>query len=36
MAMNRGALDVQLTPEDLHELNQEFPLPARKLPLEMI
>ncbi len=33
---NRGAVDAQLTREDLKELDQEFPRPARKVPLEMI
>jgi diketogulonate reductase-like aldo/keto reductase len=33
---NRGALDVQLTGEDLTELDQEFPPPARKVPLELL
>ncbi|MBR0749038.1 aldo/keto reductase [Bradyrhizobium japonicum] len=30
---NRGALDVQLTPQDLAELDETFPPPARKQPL---
>jgi len=33
---NREALDVRLTREDLNELDQEFPPPARNVPLEMI
>jgi diketogulonate reductase-like aldo/keto reductase len=33
---NREALDLQLTPEDLIELEEEFPPPQRKVPLEMI
>ena len=33
---NRGALDAQLTPEDLNELDQQFPPPARKVPLEVL
>jgi diketogulonate reductase-like aldo/keto reductase len=33
---NRAALDVQLTPADLIELEEEFPPPQRKVPLEMI
>jgi diketogulonate reductase-like aldo/keto reductase len=33
---NRGALDVELAPEDLAELDDAFPPPARKKPLEMI
>lgn len=33
---NRGALDVELAPEDLEELDEAFPPPARKTPLEMI
>jgi diketogulonate reductase-like aldo/keto reductase len=33
---NRGALDVQLTPEDLKELEREFPSPAKKVRLELI
>ena len=33
---NRGALDIELAPEDLAELDEAFPPPARKIPLEMI
>lgn len=33
---NRDAFDVQLTGEDLNDLNREFPAPARRVPLEMI
>jgi len=33
---NMGALDIELTTEDLHELDQAFPPPTRKTPLEMI
>ena len=33
---NREALDVQLTGDDLKELNHEFPPPTRKASLEMI
>lgn len=33
---NRAALDVHLTREDLLELDQKFPPPAGKVPLEMI
>jgi diketogulonate reductase-like aldo/keto reductase len=33
---NRGALDVNLTPADLIELDREFPRPAKRVPLEMI
>jgi diketogulonate reductase-like aldo/keto reductase len=33
---NRGALDIELTAEDLDELDEAFPPPARKTPLEMI
>jgi diketogulonate reductase-like aldo/keto reductase len=33
---NRGALDAQLTREDLNELDREFPPPASEVPLEMI
>jgi len=32
---NRGALDINLTPEDLAALDNGFPQPARKLSLEM-
>jgi diketogulonate reductase-like aldo/keto reductase len=31
---NRGALDVRLTPEDLADLDETFPPPDRKQPLE--
>lgn len=33
---NRAALDLSLTPEDLAELDQAFPAPTRKVPLEML
>jgi diketogulonate reductase-like aldo/keto reductase len=33
---NRGALDVELAPEDLADLDAAFPPPTRKIPLEMI
>ena len=33
---NRGALDLDLAPDDLTELEAAFPAPARKIPLEMI
>jgi diketogulonate reductase-like aldo/keto reductase len=33
---NRQALDIVLTAEDLAELNEAFPPPSRKIPLEMI
>jgi diketogulonate reductase-like aldo/keto reductase len=33
---NRAALDIVLTPSDLAELDEAFPPPARKIPLEMI
>jgi diketogulonate reductase-like aldo/keto reductase len=33
---NRGALDVHLTPEDLDDLDREFPPPSRKVPLEVL
>jgi len=33
---NRAALDLELTAEDLAELNQAFPAPSRKVPLEML
>jgi diketogulonate reductase-like aldo/keto reductase len=33
---NRGALEIELTSEDLDELDQTFPPPTRKKPLEMI
>ena len=32
---NRAALDLILTEEDLEELDQAFPPPRRKVPLEM-
>lgn len=32
---NRGALDLALTEEDVEELEKAFPLPRRKVPLEM-
>lgn len=33
---NRGAIEIVLAPEDLDELNEAFPRPARKTPLEML
>jgi diketogulonate reductase-like aldo/keto reductase len=33
---NRGALEIELTTEDLDELDEAFPPPTRKKPLEMI
>lgn len=33
---NRGALEIQLTGEDLEELDEAFPPPLHKTPLEMI
>jgi len=33
---NRGALEIELAPEDLAELDGAFPPPTRKTPLEMI
>ena len=33
---NRAALDVSLAPEDIAELENAFPPPTRKKPLEMI
>ncbi len=33
---NRGALEVELAAEDLEELDEAFPPPARKIPLETI
>jgi diketogulonate reductase-like aldo/keto reductase len=33
---NRGALDLELTHEDLDDLDAAFKPPARKIPLEMI
>ena len=33
---NRGALDIELASEDLNELDDAFPPPTRKTPLEMI
>jgi diketogulonate reductase-like aldo/keto reductase len=32
---DRAALDIQLTPADLRELDVAFPPPDRKVPLEM-
>lgn len=32
---NRGALDLRLAADDLAELDRAFPLPGRKIPLEM-
>jgi diketogulonate reductase-like aldo/keto reductase len=36
VAANRQALDIQLTDEDLALIDQDFPPPCRKIPLEMI
>ena len=36
MRENHGALDIELTKEDLRELDREFPPPHRKTQLEMI
>ncbi len=33
---NRAALDIQLTDRDLEELDQAFPPPSEKIPLEML
>jgi diketogulonate reductase-like aldo/keto reductase len=33
---NRGALDLELTPEDLADLDRAFPLPREPVPLEML
>ena len=33
---NRRALEIELAPEDLAELDEAFPPPAHKRPLEMI
>jgi len=33
---NRAALDIKLTDRDLQELDEAFPPPKRKIPLEMI
>lgn len=33
---NRGALDIELAPDDLADLDAAFPPPARKKPLELI
>ena len=33
---NRAALDIQLTDRDCRELDQAFPPPRRKVPLEMV
>jgi diketogulonate reductase-like aldo/keto reductase len=33
---NRAALDLQLTEKDHEELDQAFPLPQRKIPLETL
>ena len=33
---NRASLDIQLTDHDLKELDQAFPPPKRKIPLEML
>jgi diketogulonate reductase-like aldo/keto reductase len=36
MRDNRAALDIQLTDEDLAELDRAFPAPTRKVPLEVL
>jgi diketogulonate reductase-like aldo/keto reductase len=33
---NRGALDIQLSPDDLQALDKAFPPPAKQTPLEML
>ena len=33
---NREAIDIQLTKEDLAKLDQSFPPPTRKVPLETL
>ena len=33
---NRDAVDITLAPEDLAELDEAFPAPIRKKPLEML
>ncbi len=33
---NRGALDIELTDDDIRELDQAFPPPNRRIPLEMV
>lgn len=33
---NRRAVDIRLTPADLAELDQAFPAPTRKRPLEVL
>lgn len=33
---NRAALDIELDPDDLRELDEAFPPPRRKIPLEML
>jgi diketogulonate reductase-like aldo/keto reductase len=33
---NRGALEIELTTKDLDELDEAFPPPTHKKPLEMI
>ena len=33
---NRAALDIKLSDDDLKELDQAFPAPTRKIPLEML
>ena len=33
---NRAALDIKLTTEDLAKIDQSFPPPSRKIPLEML
>ena len=33
---NRGALEIRLTADDIAELDDAFPPPTRKVPLEMI
>jgi len=33
---NRAAFDIQLTDDDLEKLDETFPPPKRKIPLEML
>ena len=33
---NRAALDIELTPEDLAKIDESFPPPKRRIPLEML
>jgi diketogulonate reductase-like aldo/keto reductase len=36
ISQNRAAVDIQLTDDDLEKLDEIFPPPKRKIPLEMI